>query len=331
MIIVTGGAGFIGSAVVWRLNELGMDRILIVDNLGTDERWRNIAPLKFLDYIEKDDFLNLVTDGKLLASGGSSKDKIDTVIHMGACSATTERDATFLIHNNFEYTKRLALASKKARARFIYASSAATYGDGSVGFNDNEKEIDRLRPLNVYGYSKQLFDQWALRRGLLKSIVGLKFFNVFGPNEYHKGDMRSVVLKAFEQIKSTGRMKLFKSYKREYNDGEQVRDFLYVKDAADMTLHFLKNRGIGGLFNIGSGVASSWNKLGSAIFRALGNSENIDYVEMPESIRGKYQYYTLADISKLRKAGYVKPLTKLEDAVADYVKNYLVAGKRLGE
>lgn len=331
MIIVTGGAGFIGSAAVWRLNELGIDEILIVDNLGSDEKWRNISPLKFHDYIEKDDFLNLVMNGKILRSMGSSKDRIESVIHMGACSATTERDATFLIHNNFEYTKQLALAAKRVRARFIYASSAATYGDGSVGFSDSEKEIGRLRPLNAYGYSKQLFDQWALRRGLLKNIVGLKYFNVFGPNEYHKGDMRSVVLKAFEQIESTGRMRLFKSYKENYRDGEQVRDFLYVKDAVDMTLHFLKHRSIGGLFNIGSGVASSWNKLGSAIFRALGRSVSIDYVEMPELIRDKYQYYTLADISKLRKAGYMKPVTKLEDAVADYVKNYLVAGKRLGE
>ncbi len=331
MIIVTGGAGFIGSAIVWRLNQLGNDNILIVDNLGTDEKWKNLVPLRFHDYMEKDEFLNLIVNNKLSASIRSENDKIDAIIHMGACSSTTEQDATFLTQNNFEYTKHLAIAAHNAGARFIYASSAATYGDGSNGFEDDDQKIDQLRPLNMYGYSKQLFDQWALRHGLLDKIVGVKYFNVFGPNEYHKGDMRSVVLKGFEQIASSGKMKLFKSYRKEYKDGEQVRDFLYVKDAVDMTLFFLEKRIATGLYNLGSGAANKWNDLAAAIFRALGKPANVEYMEMPETIREKYQYYTCADISKIRKAGFGKSLTSLEDSVTEYVKNYLTARKRLGD
>ncbi|MGO9480528.1 MAG: ADP-glyceromanno-heptose 6-epimerase [Candidatus Kryptoniota bacterium] len=331
MIIVTGGAGFIGSAIVWKLNQLGQDDILVVDNLRTDEKWKNLVPLKFRDYMEKDEFLNLVINQRLTARLRSEEEGIEAIIHMGACSSTTERDATFLIQNNFEYTKQLAIVAANEGARFIYASSAATYGDGSKGFVDDEKEIGKLKPLNMYGYSKHLFDQWALRHGFLDKIVGLKYFNVFGPNEYHKGEMRSVVLKAFQQIKSSGKMKLFKSYKKEYKDGEQVRDFVYVKDAVEMTLFFLDNKTIAGLFNVGSGVANTWNKLAAAIFGALGKQTIIDYVEMPEAIRDRYQYYTCADIAKIKKAGYSKPMTSLEEAVSDYVRGYLVNEKRLGE
>jgi len=331
MIIVTGGAGFIGSAIIWRLNQLGNENILVVDNLGTDEKWKNLVPLKFHDYMEKGEFLNLVVGDRIGARLRSENEKIDAIIHMGACSSTTEQNATFLIENNFEYTRQLAITAHNFGARFIYASSAATYGDGSAGFNDSDADIDRLRPLNMYGYSKQLFDQWALRHEMLDKIVGLKYFNVFGPNEYHKGDMRSIVLKAFEQIESTGKMKLFKSYREEYRDGEQLRDFLYVKDAVDMTLFFLEKRNANGLFNIGSGMTSSWNKLGTAIFRSMGKLPNIEYIEMPDAIRQKYQYYTCAEISKVRSAGFAKPITSLEEAVSDYVQNYLTSGKRLGE
>lgn len=331
MIIVTGGAGFIGSAIVWRLNQLGREDVLIVDDLGTDEKWKNLVPLRFHDYMEKDEFLDLVMSQRLAARFRSENDPIEAVIHMGACSATTQRDASFLIHNNFEYTRRLALMAVAEGTRFIYASSAATYGDGSTGFGDDEKRIDSLRPLNMYGYSKQLFDQWALRRGLLDRIVGLKYFNVYGPNEYHKDDMRSVVLKAFEQIRDSGKMKLFKSYRDDYKDGEQVRDFVYVKDAVEMTLFFLERKSATGLFNVGSGTANTWNKLAAAVFSAVDKEANIDYIEMPETIREKYQYYTCADISKITKAGYSKPMMDIEEAVGDYVKNYLVRGRRLGE
>ena len=331
MIIVTGGAGFIGSALVWRLNQLGKEDILIVDSLGTDEKWKNLVSLRYHDYMEKDEFLSLVVNQRLAARLRSDNEPIEAIIHMGACSATTERDASYLIRNNFEYTRQLAIAAISEGSRFIYASSAATYGDGSKGFSDNERTIDSLRPLNMYGYSKQLFDQWALRRGLLDRIVGLKYFNVYGPNENHKGDMRSVVMKAYEQIGETGKMKLFKSYRDEYKDGEQVRDFVYVKDAVEMTLFFLENKSAAGLFNVGSGTPNTWNRLGSAIFIAMGKQKNIEYVEMPEAIRDKYQYYTCADVSKIRKAGYSRAMTSIEDAVSDYVQNYLKAGKRLGE
>lgn len=331
MIIVTGGAGFIGSAIVWRLNQLGKEDILIVDSLGTDEKWKNLVSLRYHDYMEKDEFLSLVVNQRLAARLRCGNEPIEAIIHMGACSATTEKDASFLIRNNFEYTRQLALAAVNEGSRFIYASSAATYGDGANGFEDDEGHIDSLRPLNMYGYSKQLFDQWALRRGLLDRIVGLKYFNVYGPNEYHKGDMRSVVLKAFEQIGATGKMRLFKSYKKEYKDGEQVRDFVYVKDAVAMTLFFLENKSAAGLFNVGSGSANTWNRLAAAIFDAMGKPNNIEYVDMPETIREKYQYYTCADISKIKKAGYSGQVTGIEDAVADYVKNYLAPGRRLGE
>jgi ADP-L-glycero-D-manno-heptose 6-epimerase len=251
---------------------------------------------------------------------------VEAVFHLGACSSTIETDASYLIKNNYEYTKILAqwaTRPRRAGIHFIYASSAATYGDGSSGFSDDEAKLEELRPLNMYGYSKHLFDLWTRRTGLLKKIVGLKYFNVFGPNEYHKADMRSFVLKAFEQINATGKVCLFKSYKSEYADGEQVRDFLYVKDAVDMTFFFFDNPKITGLFNIGAGLARSWNDLVKAVFAALGKKPNIEYIDMPESIRNQYQYYTCADISKLRKASYKKQITPLDEAIKDYVQNYL--------
>ena len=324
MIIVTGGAGFIGSALIAALNSRKITDILVVDQLGTDQRWKNLRNLSFADYVEKDDFLEMVIEGKIGLP-------IEAVFHLGASTSTTETNASYLIKNNYEYTKLLAQWATAANIRFIYASSAATYGDGSVGFSDNEKEIDRLRPLNMYGYSKQLFDLWARRTALLKKIVGLKYFNVFGPNEYHKADMRSFVLKAFEQVNSKGRVGLFKSYNPKYADGEYIRDFIYVKDAVDMTLFFYDNPGITGLFNIGTGRARSWNDLVKAVFAAMGKKPNIEYIEMPESIRNQYQYFTQADITKLKRAGYNKKTTTLENAVTDYVQNYLQKDGYLGK
>ena len=319
-IIVTGGAGFIGSAVVWRLNELGYDDILVVDRLDETEKWKNLVPLRFADYVDADELIeNLAgyTDAR-------------AIIHMGACSATTETDADYVIHNNFKYTQGLADFAAACDIRFIYASSAATYGDGSAGMADGIEGLNAFRPLNIYGYSKQLFDQYAARNGMFDRIVGLKYFNVFGPNEDHKGDMRSLVNKAFDQINETGRLKLFKSANPDYEDGEFGRDFVYVKDAVDMTLHFLERDG-GGLFNVGSGRMSTWNALADAIFKALGRPRNVEFIEMPEELRGKYQYRTEADISRLRDAGYDGDITPLDEAVADYVRNYLVPGKKLGE
>ncbi|MBN1807105.1 MAG: ADP-glyceromanno-heptose 6-epimerase [Sedimentisphaerales bacterium] len=322
MIIVTGGAGFIGSAIISALNKRNITNILVVDELGTDQKWKNLRNLSFTDYVEKDDFLNLIIENKLDGS-------VESVFHLGACSDTTETNASYLIKNNYEYSKLLTQWSTSNNIRFIYASSAATYGDGSNGFIDDQEKIENLRPLNIYGYSKHLFDLWSHKTGLLRSIAGLKYFNVFGPNEYHKGNMRSFVIEAFEQLKTNGVVRLFKSYNPEYADGHQLRDFIYVKDAVEMTLFFYDNPKIGGLFNIGTGKSRSWNDLVKAVFEATEKRPKIEYIEMPESIRNQYQYYTEADMTNLRKAGYNKEPSSLEDAVKDYVQNYLIENRYL--
>ena len=324
MFIVTGGSGLIGSAVVWELNRNGIDDILIVDHLGTSDKWKNLAPLRYDDYMEKDDFLDKLDHNYF------SGQKIDGVFHLGACSATTERDATYLVENNFRYTAKLAEFCIENYIKMIYASSCATYGDGSCGYTDDESGIEKLRPMNMYGYSKQMFDLYAKRRGWLEQLVGCKFSNVYGPNERHKADMRSVVLRCFEQITACGKMQLFKSYRPEYADGEQLRDFLYVKDAVKM-IWFLFNSQAAGLFNIGSGKAESWNKLAGAAFSALNKPVDIEYIEMPEHLRDRYQYYTCAEMEKLRNLGYSEETTTLEDAVHDYITNYLIPGKYLGD
>lgn len=315
-IVVTGGAGFIGSNVVKSLNELGEDKIFIVDNLDKSEKWKNLVTLNFEDYIHKDIFLDEIKKGSFDGS-------VKAIIHLGARSSTTEQDVDFLMKNNYEYTKELAKWSIKNNVRFIYASSAATYGDGSKGFSDAHETIPKLKPLNAYGFSKQIFDLWALKNKILDKIVGLKYFNVYGPGEYHKGDMRSMVLKAYEQIKRDGKIRLFKSYKPEYKDGEQLRDFIYVKDAVDMTLFFLEKPELNGIFNIGTGQPRSWNDLARAVFSSLKMDLNIEYIDMPEEIKDKYQYFTKAEMKKIKDAGYEKPLTSLEEAVKDYILNYL--------
>jgi len=319
-IIVTGGAGFIGSAVVWRLNELGHDDILIVDRLDETDKWKNLSPLKFADYIDAYDFVDEL---------GGFKDTA-TIYHLGACSSTTETDADYMFRNNYQYTKDLAEFALANDIRFIYASSAATYGDGSAGMNDGTDELNNLRPLNVYGYSKHLFDRYAARNGMFASIVGLKYFNVFGPNENHKGDMRSLVNKAFDEITATGMLGLFKSHNPDYKDGEFGRDFVYIKDAVDMTLHFADNK-TGGLFNVGSGRIASWKALANAIFAAMARTPNIQYIDMPEHLRDRYQYHTQADLTRIRAAGYTAETTPLDAAVTDYVQNYLTPGKHLGD
>src|SRR5271167_2001067 len=320
-VLVTGGAGFIGSALVWALNRRGCENIVVCDILGTDEKWRNLTPLRFTDYVEAADLLPRLQSGAL--------GKFDLVLHLGACSATTEKDATYLIKNNYEFTRDLADWSLAKNVRFVYASSAATYGDGAAGMEDDDSKLDTLRPLNMYGYSKHLFDLHARRAGFLDDIVGLKYFNVFGPNEDHKGDMRSLVHKSFSQVKNEGVIRLFKSYRNDFRDGEQKRDFLYVKDAVAMTLHLAATKKAGGLFNIGSGAARTWIDLANSVFAALDTKPKIKFIEMPENIRDKYQYFTQADISRLRAAGYRDKVTSLEKAVADYVQNYLEPDQRL--
>ena len=322
MIIVTGGAGFIGSALVWKLNNLGIDNIIIVDHLGESEKWKNLVGLKYADIFHKDEFIDLVVEDSL-------NFRIDTLFHLGACSSTTERDADYLLYNNFKYTKTLAEFSLEKNIRFIYASSAATYGDGKNGYEDDEDKLNLLKPLNMYGYSKHLFDLWAQEMKIANKIVGLKYFNVFGPNEYHKGEMRSLIHKAFSQIKETGKVNLFKSYNQNYEDGKQMRDFIYVKDAVDMTLHFYEKKEKNGLFNVGTGKARTWIDLVNSIFNAMNLKPNIEFIDMPEELKGKYQYFTEAKIDKIRNAGYQKEIKSLEDSVNDYVKEYLNIGAHL--
>lgn len=320
-ILVTGAAGMIGSALVWALNERGHENIVVTDALGTDERWKNLVPLRYIDYL----------DASQLFAHLNRLDDVRAIFHLGACSATTEKDAGYLMENNYAYTRRLAEWALAGGRRFVYASSAATYGDGCQGMEDGHANLERLRPLNMYGYSKHLFDLHAARMGWLERIVGLKYFNIFGPNEDHKGDMRSVVHKAHAQIRDTGSVSLFRSHHPDFKDGEQQRDFLYVKDAVDATIHLAANPDAAGLYNVGSGVASTWIDLVTPIFPALGKTPDIRFIDMPEVLRGKYQYRTLADISRLKAAGWPGPAHNLLQAVTDYVTNYLVPDRRLGQ
>lgn len=319
MYVITGAAGFIGSALVARLNSEGVNDLLLVDEFGNSERWKNITGKRFRDYLHKADFLNLVEHDEL--------PRIDGVVHLGACSSTTERDVDYLYRNNFLYTKKLAQYCLQKGIRYIYASSAATYGDGSLGYDDSQDQLTRLVPLNPYGFSKQLFDIWALENGCLADICGIKFFNVFGPNEYHKEGMRSVVLKSYYQVKEFGMVKLFKSHRPDYRDGEQKRDFIYVKDCCDVLLWLLENKGINGIYNLGTGKARTWVDLVSSVFLSLGMKAKIDYIDMPDDIKNQYQYFTEAKMNKLRSAGYTREFTPLEDAVRDYVVNYLEKGE----
>ncbi|HEX3469427.1 MAG TPA: ADP-glyceromanno-heptose 6-epimerase [Candidatus Elarobacter sp.] len=322
-LVVTGGAGLIGSAVVWQLNREGIDDIVVVDRLGTSEKWRHLVPLRFADYLDAEEFFARI------AAQPDAFGEIAGVFHLGACSSTTERDASYLVANNVRRSQEIARWALARGARFTYASSAATYGARD---RDMREDLDPhgLRPLNMYGYSKHLFDLWMRREGLRDRAVAIKYFNVYGPNEDHKGAMRSVVAKAFEQIADHGTIELFKSYRDGIADGEQTRDFLYVKDAAAITVYLGRAPGANGIFNVGSGVERNWRDLALAVFGALGRPPRIVYVDMPEVLRGKYQYRTVATIDRLRAAGWDAPMTSLEDGVADYVRNYLVTGTVLG-
>ncbi len=317
MIILTGGAGFIGSAMLWELNRAGMDDVLVVDDLGSAAtgKWKNISGLRYADITGIEEFAALLDSNRL--------GQVEAVIHMGAISATTEDDADLLLRRNFHYSTSIARFCMASATRLIYASSAATYGDGALGYSDEEEEMHRLRPLNMYGYSKQLFDLWARRNGVLEKAAGLKFFNVYGPNEYHKEDMTSVVFKAFNQIQAAGRVKLFASHRPDYADGEQLRDFVYVKDCTAVMRWLLENPGIGGVFNLGTGTARSFRQLVTATFEAMGIEPDIEFIPMPEKLRDKYQYYTQADMQKLKAYGCTVEMTPLEDGVQDYVQQYL--------
>lgn len=324
-IIVTGAAGFIGSCMVGYLNEKGYDNLILVDNFGDDTKRPNWEGKKFLEIVEKEflfQWLETHTDVP-----------VKCVIHMGANSSTTEFDYEVLRKWNVEYSQKLWDYTTQHQIPYIYASSAATYGDGDLGYDDNHKIIYQLKPLNPYGISKNEFDKWALEQPTHPPFfAGLKFFNVYGPNEQHKGRMASVISHAFHQINETGLVKLFKSHRPDYKDGEQLRDFVYVKDLVKvmfwmMENAFLQNPIPSGLYNVGTGHARSFHDLVKATFHAMDKKENIEFIDMPVDIRDKYQYFTEAKMGKLHQAGYNAAFFELEDGVTDYVQNYLMKVK----
>jgi ADP-L-glycero-D-manno-heptose 6-epimerase len=310
MILLTGGAGFIGSCFLAKLNSQGVEDVIVVDNLDDSRKWRNLLGKHFYDYIPKDKFLKLLENNRLTVP--------EHIIHLGACSSTLVEDYDYLMSNNYEYSRKLGVWAFEHRVPFIYASSAATYGDGSFGYDDSDENTLRLKPLNVYGQSKHLFDLWLLENGYGSRATGLKFFNVFGPNEYHKAEMASVIYRRFDGLKSGLPIQLFKSYLAQYKDGEQKRDFIYVKDAVEVIYYFYKNPQIFGIYNLGTGVARSWNDLAKAMFSALKIQPKIKYIEMPLGIRDKYQYFTQANMFKLRSCGCQYKFSTLEEAIKDY-------------
>jgi len=314
-IVVTGAAGFIGRNIVAALNARGHRDILLVDELGTSDKWRNLRGLDFDEFIPPSALMQYLESPR--------GQEVRAIIHMGACSATTERDADYLVANNYRYTLDLITWSLAHDARMIYASSAATYGDGSLGYSDADDVTPTLRPLNMYGFSKQMVDLWALRNGFLESVVGLKFFNVYGPYEEHKGDMRSLVSKSYPQVRDNGQITLFRSHRPEYADGEQMRDFIYIDDAVDVVLHFLDHPELGGLFNCGTSHASTWLELTNALFAAVDQKPHVNFVDMPDSIRDRYQYFTEADGIKLRAAGFAGEFRGVDAGVREYVETFL--------
>lgn len=312
MYILTGGAGFIGSCFLRLLNEKGIDDIIVVDNLGSSEKWKNLLGKKFLNYVHKKAFLEKLASYK--------PESIKAIFHFGACSDTTEKNIDYLLQNNYQFSWDLAKFARNHNIKFVYASSAATYGNGDNGYS--ESNIFNLRPLNGYGYSKYLFDQRVVSNGLDEFFLGIKFFNVFGPNEYHKGNMASMVYKAFLQAQSTGKIKLFKSENPKWADGESVRDFIYVKDAIAAVWKLYENDKTG-IYNLGTGIARSWNDLAKAVFSSMKLPVNIEYFDMPEELSDQYQYYTQADMTKFHSAIPNFVFTSLEESIDDYIQNYL--------
>lgn len=317
MIIVTGGCGFIGTHIILELNRLGFDRnIIIVDDFKESTKWKNLRGLRYGDFLSRYEFFDWLED---------RPDEVKAIIHMGANSSTTGTDGDEYYEMNYRYTIELAKYALEHGIRFIYASSAATYGDGSEGFRDNHETIDLLKPLNLYGQSKQMVDQWMIRNDAIEDVVGLKFFNVYGPYEAHKGRMASMVYHMYNQIQKEGKVKLFASNCPKFGDGEQKRDFIFVKDVAKITCEFLFND-MGGIYNVGTGQPRSFNDMAKAIFRSLKLKPSIEYIPMPLDLSKSYQNYTCADISKLNSAMKL-PDTSLEDGVRDYVEDYLYKGE----
>lgn len=325
MIIVTGAAGFIASAFIWKLNEMGISDILAVDKLRTEDKWLNLRKRDYADWVDRDELFAWLADEENAA-------KVTGIVHMGACSATTEKDGDFLMKNNYEYSKKLWDFCAEKNIPYVYASSAATYGGGELGYNDDvtPEELKKLMPLNKYGYSKKYFDDWAFKQKKQpKQWAGIKFFNVYGPQEYHKGRMASMVFHTFNQYRDNGGVKLFKSHKEGYADGEQLRDFVYIKDVVDVMYFLLTEKADSGVYNLGTGAARSFLDLSMNTMRCASSNpelkieEVVEFVPMPEDLRGKYQYFTQASMEKLKRAGYTKPFHTLEEGVKDYVENYL--------
>lgn len=319
MIIITGGAGMIGSMIAWHINTvLKRDDLLIVDRITHPDQWQNLVKRQYANYLDKDELFNFLSTAK----------NVEAIIHMGAISATTERDFNKLVQDNIRYSQTLWNWCAEQKVPYFYASSAATYGNGDAGYNDDESQTDQLRPLNGYGYSKQFFDQWALKQAAQKFApprwAGFKFFNVYGPNEYHKERMASVALHTFNQFSETGSMKLFKSHVAGYEDGMQLRDFVYVKDAAAVIVHFMQYATTSGIYNVGTGQARAFKDLATSVMTSMGKAPSITYIDMPEDLHGKYQYFTEANMAKLRAVGYTQTFHSLEDGVRDYVQNYLM-------
>jgi len=325
LLVITGAAGFIGSGTVRYLNDKGIANLLLVDDLKFSEKWKNLVGKSFYDIISRHDLMQFLFEKKSIIAG---------ILHLGACSDTAETNGDYLLKNNYRYSIKLAEFALLNDIPFVYASSAATYGDGSIGFFDNEHQLKMLRPLNRYGFSKHLFDLWLLREGVLDKVIGLKYFNVFGPNEYHKKHMSSWILKMSNELKKTNVVKLFRSNDPNFKDGEQCRDFIYVKDAVRMTCNLLDGafQGVSGIFNIGTGKASTWKELALALFKAINKKPEIEFVDMPDIYKKQYQNYTCADMCKynsfLQKSKNLFQTSSLDETVKEYVQQYILKGAR---
>lgn len=315
MTLLTGAAGFIGSAMLWKLNSRGIDDVIVVDKLYAGNKWQNLRKLLFSDIVDRDDLFDwLSVHGKA----------VDAVIHLGACTDTTEKNVDYFIQINFEYSKSLWQFCSDMKIPYLYASSAATYGAGEHGYTDDESHILELKPLNPYGWSKQIFDRWVLKQHQSPPAwYGFKFFNVYGPNEYHKGHMASIMYHAFHQITEEGTVRLFKSHRTDCEHGEQKRDFIYVKDVVKVLNYFLEADAAPGIYNVGTGIARSYNDLAATVFSALNREVSIEYIDMPENLRKQYQYHTEASVEKLKHAGYQDTIHTLEAGIEDYVAQYL--------